>query len=223
MGGANSRPTSLNFRQHMEKKVNQNFSQNCQVKSDCTQGMEFKSLKIEASDNCNVSITNQCKQTGKATCKMSSIVGNMVDDLKKQDPDFIDRVGRQFSRRGKPLFTNANVNDVKLEDIEQAISQKCGANSANYQSIQSGDTWIKCSDQSTVEIGNKAIHEGSCMTNLLNSVIDDMTEDIKDIHTTDVITEDDSNDSNKKDNTKDIIIVIMLVVLLLLLLVKIKK
>lgn len=173
MGGQASK--SAEYRSQLERHINQTFEQQCTTNGVCSQSLVLGNLNIDATGNCKITFENECKFDGDAQCNMTNALQSLAPQLKSQDPKLIDELGKMLD--GK--FDRTNIQSQTIESITNAFKQKCATNTGSYQSIKSGDISIRCSDQSTFRMRNKAAHSANCITNMVNQAIDNIDDELK--------------------------------------------
>lgn len=178
MGGKASK--NADFRSSVEKYVNQTFEQNCTTNGTCSQSLALGNINVNASGNCRITFENICKFDMDAQCNMTNAIDKLVPNIQNQDPKFIDELGKLLKdKNGNALFDRANIQHKSLTTITNAFKQSCATNTGSYQNIKSGDLDITCNDNSTFEMRNKSNHSANCITNMLNTAIDNIPETSK--------------------------------------------
>lgn len=162
----------------MQRKIANDFSQNCASHMDCSQQINANNVTMIARGNAQCTIANKCVATSAADCNMDNSLQSLAPDydVLKTDPSFVEALKSVTDEDGKPFFDRGNIDMSDTTQVMNTFAQNCSQSSSVYQSFQAGDIKLHCYDNSVAEMGNTANHSGKCVLHMLNKALDNMTE-----------------------------------------------
>lgn len=176
MGNQQSHNTQ-NIQQYRQNIVRNAFDQQCDTTTSCSQTITMGNVNIHATDNCNVTVSNNCEANNYAECNMDNTFDDLFFQLKNSgDTELQNHIGGLLQdSNGKGGFNSQTIHSTNISDVKNSFNQKCSANFGGYQQITTGDFTLDCDGNANVIYDNKILNNSRCATEMANSVSADGT------------------------------------------------